>query len=483
MVRIARFVLLLLASSFVASSGEQDKKFHFALIGVPLSPLHSLVAVGQELCERGHNVTVVSFGERGEKKTKKYSPVCRLNYYSLGPPPMTEEEEAQTMSKLSHLTNNTMRYMKEAVGVLFSQWFDALASGAEAAFGSGALKPDFALVSVPFGAVGHVLQRHGIDYAVNMPTVAAAPLLPQTAFYVPIAFHHTSAYNLGFVERNVVFTTTALAYYVKLLLSVVGFSFGAFPDGDPRIWWNRLVLINSFAGFDYPMYLPPLVQYTGPVQDLSRLEPFSTELEAFLEETPEGVPIVYVSFGTVAYLSEERVAAMAQTMSSDKYRVIWALPKNQQAGLPKKIPDSMFVSHWIPGPRTMAHPKVKAFVSHCGGNSAVEAMAWGVPIVGYPQFGDQPTNCFRIQDAGAGRTRPVGSWVQAEDIEEVLSTPSYAEHAERLSRIYQTTGGVKKAADLLQLAAHGDLEALSLPGDKSLTAHFRYSGYECTLVW
>merc|ERR1719291_8905 len=108
----------------------------------------------------------------------------------------------------------------------------------------------------------------------------------------------------------------------------------------------------------------------------------------------------------------------------------------------------MMVHHWVPTPRALAYPKVVAFVSHCGGNSAAESMALGVPIIGYPQFGDQPAVCQRIADAGAGRTRPAGCWVQAEDVLEVLSTPSYAQKAQSLSRIFQKFGGASKAADL-----------------------------------
>lgn len=45
---------------------------------------------------------------------------------------------------------------------------------------------------------------------------------------------------------------------------------------------------------------------------------------------------------------------------------------------------------------------MKALVSHCGLNSAYEAMYHGVPIVGIPFFGDQYDVMTRIQAKGMG---------------------------------------------------------------------------------
>eukprot|EP00446_Apocalathium_sp_SHHI-4_P051276 CAMPEP_0177358246 /NCGR_PEP_ID=MMETSP0368-20130122/35485_1 /TAXON_ID=447022 ORGANISM="Scrippsiella hangoei-like, Strain SHHI-4" /NCGR_SAMPLE_ID=MMETSP0368 /ASSEMBLY_ACC=CAM_ASM_000363 /LENGTH=392 /DNA_ID=CAMNT_0018820689 /DNA_START=1 /DNA_END=1179 /DNA_ORIENTATION=+ len=348
---------------------------------------------------------------------------------------------------------------------------------------SGAIKPDYALVSLPFGVVGRILSDHGVDFAINMPSAILPPIVPYAAQYIPIPLYTVSLYDMSFVERVSIIASNVGIHLVKHAASFVGYKFSFFPDLDPALWRNRLLLVNSFPGFDYPQALPPLVQYTGPVMDLRKIEPFPSEVEAFLEATPPDVPVVYVSFGTVVVLSEERVAAMVSTLTSDRYRTLWALPKAQQIGLPASLPPSMLVHHWIPTPRALAHPKVTAFVSHCGGNSAVEAMSWGVPIVGYPQFGDQPAVCQRIADAGAGRTRPPGCWVQASDVLEVVSIPAYTAKAQMLSRIFKTFGGVERAADYLELGARGDLEAIRLmPTERSWTAWFQLGGYETFVV-
>lgn len=195
------------------------------------------------------------------------------------------------------------------------------------------------------------------------------------------------------------------------------------------------------------------------------------------------MPVVYVSFGTVARLTPDRARAMLSTLTSSEYYTLWALPKPQQEGLPGDIPSSVKIHHWVPTARALAHPKVKAFVSHCGGNSATESMALGVPLVGYPQFGDQPAVCQRIADAGAGITGPPGGWVQSADVLHVLNTESYAERAAAMSRLLERFGGVSRAVDLLELAVHGDLKLLETPLERTSSSQFFLRGYDLMIYW
>ena len=56
----------------------------------------------------------------------------------------------------------------------------------------------------------------------------------------------------------------------------------------------------------------------------------------------------------------------------------------------------------LPHLELLAHPSVRAVVSHCGMAGAQEALYHGKPLVCVPFFGDQPDVAARVRDSGAG---------------------------------------------------------------------------------
>ncbi|CAK9014852.1 2-hydroxyacylsphingosine 1-beta-galactosyltransferase (Ceramide UDP-galactosyltransferase) (Cerebroside synthase) (UDP-galactose-ceramide galactosyltransferase) [Durusdinium trenchii] len=331
-------------------------------------------------------------------------------------------------------TNSTRKQLLNVMNNLMVPYNDGLADAMESYLKFAQMKPSFALLSMPFGRVGLLLQKYNIDFAVNIPTILVPPLVPWAAPYVPIPFHHVSVHNMSFFDRIMVLGFNALVNFFRAAALSMDYKFTLVPEMGWDLWQGRLVFINSIPGMDYTQPLPPLVQYTGPVVDVKKMEPFPEDVEQWLEGVPADMPVVYVSFGTVA--------AMLASLTSPDFYTLWALPKPQQAGLP--------------------------------GNSATESMALGVPLIGYPQFGDQPAVCQRIADAGAGISGPPGGWVQTTDVLHVLQTERYAERAAAMSRLLEQFGGVSRAADLLELAVRGDLKLLETPLESSFTERFKY---------
>lgn len=46
------------------------------------------------------------------------------------------------------------------------------------------------------------------------------------------------------------------------------------------------------------------------------------------------------------------------------------------------------------------HPKVKLFISHGGLSGLYESIDAGIPVLGFPLFGDQPRNIDNLVEAG-----------------------------------------------------------------------------------
>ena len=153
------------------------EKFDFLIVGVPLSPLHNCVSIGQELCLRGHNVTVLSFAERGRQKVAKYAPKCKLNYISLGELPVSDDKEDELVRHML-TSNSTLLQISFMAQNLLTPYFDQLREGVSRVLKSGQVRPSFALLGLPFGGAGRELEALGIEFAVNVPTILVPPVCP-----------------------------------------------------------------------------------------------------------------------------------------------------------------------------------------------------------------------------------------------------------------------------------------------------------------
>lgn len=53
------------------------------------------------------------------------------------------------------------------------------------------------------------------------------------------------------------------------------------------------------------------------------------------------------------------------------------------------------------------HPNCKLFITHGGAHGLMESIDAGVPVIGFPVFGDQFQNLKTIQQNGIGITRNI----------------------------------------------------------------------------
>ena len=66
-----------------------------------------------------------------------------------------------------------------------------------------------------------------------------------------------------------------------------------------------------------------------------------------------------------------------------------------------KLPN-VHTFEWLPQTTALAHPNMRAFITHCGWNSVSEAAQAGVPVIGVPLFGDQWYNSLVAIHTGMG---------------------------------------------------------------------------------
>ncbi|KAL9233152.1 hypothetical protein vseg_008182 [Gypsophila vaccaria] len=112
--------------------------------------------------------------------------------------------------------------------------------------------------------------------------------------------------------------------------------------------------------------------------------------------------VVYVSFGSMACLPIEQMHELAFALKQCPFNFIWVVRSVEIDKLPNHFIDDIvqkgLVVTWSDQLEVLASEAIGCFFTHCGWNSIVEALALGVPMVGMPQWTDQPTDAKFVED-------------------------------------------------------------------------------------
>ncbi|XP_037437961.1 7-deoxyloganetin glucosyltransferase-like [Triticum dicoccoides] len=130
-----------------------------------------------------------------------------------------------------------------------------------------------------------------------------------------------------------------------------------------------------------------------------------SECLAWLDTQQPG-SIVYANFGSLTVLSTDQLAEFAWGLAASGQPFLWSIWDNLVPGagagaglssLPAEFVAATagrcFLTTWCPQDQVLGHPAVGCFLTHNGWNSTCESMAAGVPMVCWPGFVDQYTNC------------------------------------------------------------------------------------------
>ncbi|KAL6522426.1 hypothetical protein OROMI_031698 [Orobanche minor] len=159
----------------------------------------------------------------------------------------------------------------------------------------------------------------------------------------------------------------------------------------------------------------PLVQEPGPDEKNDRE---SSDLLSWLDKK-ERKSTVFVSFGSEYFLTKEDLDEIAYGLELSGVNFIWVVrfPKDYPNGinglLSKTLPVGFLervritnrgriLEGWAPQAKILGHVSTGGFVSHCGWNSVMESMSFGVPIIALPMHLDQPINARLVENVGVG---------------------------------------------------------------------------------
>ena len=87
--------------------------------------------------------------------------------------------------------------------------------------------------------------------------------------------------------------------------------------------------------------------------------------------------------------SQWSIDALYNGLKGIECKVVWSLRQNPEESLVlPKSDDSFWISKWIPQVEVLAHPAVKAGMTHCGFGGTLEFISNEVPFACWPHFGD-----------------------------------------------------------------------------------------------
>ena len=135
---------------------------------------------------------------------------------------------------------------------------------------------------------------------------------------------------------------------------------------------------------------------THPAGELPR------QLNELMDAAGDGV--IIVSFGGTVVTGQfptEVISKFFNAFSQLKQTVIFKM-SGTNATLPGSVPRNVHLFPWLPQNDLLGHPNTVLFITHCGNNGQYESLYHGVPMIGFPLFGEQSHNAFRMVNHGYG---------------------------------------------------------------------------------
>ena len=164
-------------------------------------------------------------------------------------------------------------------------------------------------------------------------------------------------------------------------------------------------------------------------------------------------PTVYISLGTVDNRHPDFYRSCLAALADCPCRVILSVGESTDIAALGQIPANCTVA---PRVDQMAVLSVcDAFLTHCGMNSAGEALFYGVPLILFPQTPEQHGVANRAAELGAGVFLESGdSAAIRAAVDTVLHDGSYRAAAQRIAESFRRCGGAKAAADKIESVAN-----------------------------
>ncbi|XP_037935861.1 UDP-glucosyltransferase 2 [Teleopsis dalmanni] len=402
----------------------------------------------QNLAERGHNVTVIT--------------------YIKNPDPHPNYEEFIITGKETHdVITLDMFTPARNLKILFHEYYLLHAEGQESCdkfYKSGYVDKILARhARVPYDLV--IMENFntdcyfGVPYLLQVPVVGVSSCALMPWYYDRIALPDIPSYvqsefigfpeTLNWQQRLTNFIQakglrTLYRFYTNYLDSKVIKKYLQIDVDVNEIAKSltSLIFVNqhySLSG-NRPI-TPQLIQMGGVhINEKHINDTLPKDITNFLDKIDESATkgVLFISWGSMirsSSLDRKLINTILKVLKKFPLKVIWKWETDEK---PTNSEQILFVK-WAPQFNLLCHPKVKYFWGHGGLLGTTEAVYCGKPLIVTPIYGDQFTN------ANAVENRKVGVIMDYNDIDEnrlvntiqEIMRTRYTENALALSKIFR----------------------------------------------
>ncbi|KAL3724051.1 hypothetical protein ACJRO7_036121 [Eucalyptus globulus] len=144
-------------------------------------------------------------------------------------------------------------------------------------------------------------------------------------------------------------------------------------------------------------------------------------------DSKEPNSVLFINFGSIAVVTSEQLIEFSWGLANSQKPFLWIIRPDLVAGDTVVLPseflaetkDRGMLAGWCPQERVLRHPSVGGFLTHCGWNSMLESICGGVPVLCWPFFAEQQTNCFYSKNEW-GIGMEIDNSVRREEVEKLV---------------------------------------------------------------
>jgi rhamnosyltransferase subunit B len=406
--------------------------------------LHPKIAIGLELRQRGHDVMFATHREYGDK-------IVALGFeFQPMRPNLTALTDPQEMARMMDLKTGTKHLIKDWLCANLRETYADLSHSAKDAdliiTGEGVLVARSVAEKLEIPWVSAVLQPSSFLSIYDPSVLPVLPFLAKLRGLGAIA-------NRGVVQLTKMMSKPWLEPVHQLRRELGLPALAGNPLIDDK-YSPHLVLAMFSPAFAKPQpdWPAQTVQtgftfYDGNA-DGGELTP---QLQQFLES---GAPPIVFTLGSAAVASPGNFYSESlQAAQLLNRRAVLLMGQNP---LPENLSADMIAVSYAPYSKVF--PYAGAIVHQGGVGTTGQALRAGHPTLIMPYSHDQPDNAARVARLGTSRTLTRTQYSAprvAQELRQLLETPSYAAKAATVADLIQAEQGVQVACDAIETLLRG----------------------------